>query len=45
MASQLTALSPAMNSCSNAGKASWTMLASSWPINPLIQVAPTTNQG
>src|SRR5258708_26634168 len=28
-----------------AGKASCTMLASSWPMKPLVQLMPTTSQG
>src|ERR1700694_5520455 len=45
MATQRTSFTDTPNACFNAGRASWTMLASSCPMNAPIQVMPTTSQG
>ena len=45
IATQLTSLKRARNSCSSVGNISWTMLASSWPLNVAMQVVPTTTHG
>src|ERR1700704_4045533 len=45
MATQRTSFTDTPNACFNAGRASWTMLASSGPMKAPMQVTPTTSHG
>jgi hypothetical protein len=45
MATQRTSLTDALKVACRVGKASWTMLASTWPMKAPMQVTPTTSQG